>query len=404
MIIRIKERENDMKESKKGLLFVMFALFVVLALPTSSKAMSLVPSGNGTPTDNKATTVFTVDKTAVTVYTGKTSTVTVKFQVPKAATVTALTSNNNAKVQWTGWSLSNNKLVITGVSAGTTTITLKNTYNSQTRKITVTVKKPNPVTYRAAIVGQYDYKYNQDLPACKNDAAAMARTCQKSGYSSVKTKYNASASGIKSLISTTFANADSNDVSLFYYSGHGASNGALCTIESSGDNLLYISDLASWLKQVPGTVIVLFDSCFSGMSINKAADGTITTKFAKSVSNKDTKAFNSAVVNEFAKADAQVKAASKSGELATSKFKVITACSKSESSYCNQSFSYFTYAVVEGAGINYSSGAVGTAPADSDGNKTITINECYKFAKSVVEDYQTAQVYPTNCSTRIFKR
>lgn len=393
-----------MKESKKGLLLVMFALFAALILPTNAKAMSLVSADTATSSDSKAS-VFTVSKTAVTVNKGKTASVSVKLDIPKAATIVAKTSNKNISLKWSGWNMKNNTLVITGVSAGMSTITLTNTYTSQVRTIKVTVKAANPVTYRAAIIGQYDYTVNSDLPACKNDAQAMARTCRKSGYSSVTIKYNMSRNGIKNTISTAFAGADSNDVSLFFYTGHGASNGAICSVESSYDDLVYISDLATWLKKVPGTVIVLFDSCYSGMSINKSANGKVTTSFPKSVSNKDVTAFNTAVVNAFTKADAQVQATSKSGELCSSKFKVITACNKNEYSYCSNDCSYFTYCVVEGAGINYETGvASSSALADTDGNKIITVNECWKFAKDQTSSFQSAQVYPNNCSTRIFKR
>lgn len=391
-----------MKKMKKGLCMLLLTLFAVLTLPSNTKAMSLVSEDSKAVTDSKAS-VITASKTAVTITKGKTATITVSFQPGQPAMLSAKASNSRVSMAWSGWSLKQNKLVIKGVSAGTSTITLKNTYNSQTCTIKVTVK--DPVIYRAAIIGQYDYKTNNDLPACKNDALAMTRTCKRAGYSTVNTVYNASAQGIKNAITTAFKGADSNDVSLFYYSGHGASNGALCSIESYGDSLLYISQLASWLKQVPGTVIVLFDSCFSGMSINKSANGTITTSFDDSVTKKDIDNFNSSVVSAFSKADTEVKAATKSGELCSSKFKVITACSKSEYSWCSSQYSYFTYCVVEGAGINYSTGANnGSIYADTDGNKIITVNECWQFAKYQTSSFQSAQVYPSNCSTRMFKR
>ena len=197
-----------MKTMKKGILMIMLALFAVIAVPANTNAQSLLSVDPINATDSKGTT-FTVSKSSVTVTKGKSTTVTVSLIVPKAAMLTAKASNKNVTMKWTGWNLKNNKLVITGASAGMSTITLKNSYNQNVRTIKVTVKKPsNPVTYRAAIVGQYDYHgYANDLSACQYDALAMSRTCKKTGYSSVKVKYNVSKNGMKNLISSAFAGA-----------------------------------------------------------------------------------------------------------------------------------------------------------------------------------------------------
>lgn len=401
-----KRRENDMNKTKKGLLLVMFALFAVLTLPMSTKAMT-VEAADVKESSVAKSNILTTSTNAVTVKKGKCAVVTVCFKPTNFSTLRATASNSNVSLKWGGWSAKNNKLIITGLKAGTTTIKLTSTYNAEYRIIKVTVKAPNPVTYRAAVVGQYDYLVNSDLPACKNDAIGMAYACKKTGYSVVNTKFNASGNDIRNLISTTFAKADSNDVSLFFYSGHGASDGSLCTIEPSYgyDMTLSQSYIASWLSQIPGTVIVLYDSCYSGMSINKDANGKITTTYQKTVTKKDTEKFNAAVINTFAKANAKVQAASKSGELCSSKFRVITACNKNEYSWCNQSYSYFSYYVVKAAGVDYYNGtAYSSSPADSDGNKVVTINECYNYVKGMTASSQSAQVYPTGSTTRIFKK
>lgn len=395
-----------MKTMKKGILMIMLALFAVIAVPANTNAQSLLSVDPINATDSKGTT-FTVSKSSVTVTKGKSTTVTVSLIVPKAAMLTAKASNKNVTMKWTGWNLKNNKLVITGASAGMSTITLKNSYNQNVRTIKVTVKNPsNPVTYRAAIVGQYDYHgYANDLSACQYDALAMSRTCKKTGYSSVKVKYNVSKNGMKNLISSAFAGADSNDVSLFFYSGHGASSGALCTIESGSIGFVETSMLATWLKKVPGTVIVMLDSCYSGMAINKTPDGKITVTQSKSVSDKEISNYNNAIINTFKKADAQSTTA-KSGELATGKFRVITASSKYQTSGCYSTFSLFSYCIVHGAGFDFQTGArQSSAPADTNKNGIITVNEAWDYARMNTVDYgQDAKVYPANCSTKVFKR
>ncbi|MGN0437837.1 MAG: caspase domain-containing protein [Lachnospiraceae bacterium] len=394
-----------MNKTKKGLLLAMFALFAVLTLPMSTKAMT-VETAEVKSTSVAKSNILTTSTNAVTVKKGKTAVVTVCFKPTNFSTLRATASNSNVSLKWGGWSAKNNKLIITGLKAGTTTIKLTSTYNAEYRIIKVTVKAPNPVVYRAAVIGQYDYNYNNDLPACKNDAIGIAYACKKSGYSVVKAKFNTSAAGMKDFIASTFSGADSNDVSLFFYSGHGASDGSLCTVESYYDDTISMSYISSWLSQVPGTVIVLLDSCHSGSCINKSADGKITFSQKKAVTKSDLNAFNNSVVNAFAKADAKAKAASsKTGELCTSKFRVITACSKYEYSWCNSSYSYFSYYTTLSAGVDYFTGAAASSsPADSDGNGVVTINECYNYVRANTAEDQSAQVYPTNCTTRIFKR
>lgn len=398
-----------MRESKKGLLLVMLALFAALTLPMNTKAMTIDSTAPAKSTITKAN-VFSVSRSSVSVVKGKRTTVAISFAAPKAATVSAKASNKNISLRWaTGWKANTNTLIITGVSTGVSTITIRNSYNTVVRKVKVNVvAATNPVKYRALVIGQADYVSANPLPACKCDAQAMGRACKKTGYSTVKVKYNASAANIKNLISVAYAGADRNDVSLFFYSGHGASGtGALCTIEPNGSTgFVPFSTLATWLKKVPGTVIVMLDSCYSGVCINKTADGKISVTQDKSITAKDVNNINTLAINEFKKADAQVKATEKNGELCTSKFRVITACTKNQTSVCYSDFSVFSYCIVEGAGVNYETGALrSTIPADLNKNRIVTVNEAWNCVKvNTTNLTQDTQVYPTNSSTRVFKR
>ena len=247
----------------------------------------------------------------------------------------------------------------------------------------------NKTVYRAVLIGEANYyPYASNLSACRYDANAMAAMLKKTGYSTVSTKIDASKSTIQGAISSTFRSADSNDVSLFYYSGHGSSDGSLYSVKGEK---ISTATLTNWLKSVPGNVIVILDSCFSGAVINKSADGSVTMK--------DVQNFNSSVVNAFANADTSVK----SGEMCTNKFKVLTACRMTQTSGCYSTYSLFTEKLISGAGFNYSGTRLSTAPADSNSDKKLSLEECWSYTYWNIYG-QDAQRYPTGSSFKLFQR
>ena len=262
----------------------------------------------------------------------------------------------------------------------------------------------NKINYRALLVGQKYanfYDPNSRLPACEKDAYRM-----KSMLASVKgakgrnwyvtTKIDLTYSGLQSAIKTAFANADDNDVNLFYYSGHGTSSGSLCTVNGSYIDTMSTYTLASLLKNVKGKVIVMLDCCYSGAAIGKDMGSTAS----------DPDSFNDAVVKAFAAengviTDYTTDATAKSGELATSKFLVLTASNKNQMSWCNNDYGYFTYYVALG-----SKGA-----ADTDKNKKVSLNELYNYVYRNAKGpyysggeyyYQYTQVYPTGSYYTLF--
>ncbi|MDO5344179.1 MAG: caspase family protein [Lachnospiraceae bacterium] len=291
----------------------------------------------------------------------------------------------------TGWQTLNGQkyYFYSNGRAATGTLTLNGvryTFNERGRVLSST--STNPVTRRAVVIGQTNYyPYASNLTACKYDAQAMASMLKKTGYSSVSTYYDAKASTMQSAISK-FSSADSNDVSLFYYSGHGSSNGSLCSVDGY---TISTSTLAGWLKKVPGTVIVILDSCFSGAVINKSADGTVTVKSAKE--------FNDNVISAFAKENTITKA----GEMCTSKFQVLTACTKNQYSYAASSYSLFTNLLVKGVGFNYSGTKLSSAPADSNSDSKLSLYECWRYTYLGTND-QDAQYYPTSSTFTLFTR
>ena len=201
-------------------------------------------------------------------------------------------------------------------------------------------------------------------------------------------------------IESTFFGATSESVSVFYYSGHGSSSGAICPIAGSD---ITFAELANKLSYIPGRVIVILDSCFSGDAINKNGDDQAVDQMMQ--------AYNQAAIDAFS--GYRLASNEKSGELATSKFVVITASSKTETShdyYYDDSGlrqGQFTAALIRGMGCSYPNGIYsGHMPADANGDNCITLQEIYEYAHDTAlywSNTQHAQYYG-NLNEVLFSR
>jgi len=252
----------------------------------------------------------------------------------------------------------------------------------------ITGSAANAVTYRALLIGNTYPDTANELPGPDNDIAAMRNMLNMYDGSDYQvTSYqNLSATGIKTAISSALGDADSNDVSLFYYSGHGASDGSLCGIGSGYYGITYVTvnDLRNALDQIPGTKIVLLDSCYSGAHINKST--------GKPETESSPASFTSAVINAFGSAPKARNAVISTepalsekprANLATAGYVVMTACSQyqTSSSLGNSNgfwFGAFTYGVCLGSGYVMTTGSTnGTVWADANDDGAITLGECY---------------------------
>ena len=283
--------------------------------------------------------------------------------------------------------------------------------------------------YRALLIGEYRFppSVEQDGVAArmKGDVLQMKKLLSsarggKGGKYSVTYRYNRTNAQIHSLINSTFKGAKSTDVSLFFISTHGVVGepktspfaGALLTVNSQGKNLDYLQlgTLASWLKDVPGKVIVIISSCSSGSAIVK--DGQI-----KLVGNGpgDPAAFDNAVIKTFARADEHINdgTVGNGGPFRKNKFYVLTASKHDETSWgweryddsASGSYNFMTYYMREGVS--------GKKPADSNKNKKITLAElrsyvskkCAKACRTTrgVTSIQHVQAYPANSGFVVFR-
>ena len=291
-------------------------------------------------------------------------------------------------------------------------------------------------TYRALLIGNTYTGESNELPGCENDVDGMRTMLGRMTATpySVTVKKNIRAEEILSSISSTFGNASYNDVSLFYYSGHGANSVGAdgnptsyhAALVGTFQTYVSIARLKTELDKIPGKKVIIIDACHSGQFI--ARDGTVT--------QVSSSAFNSQVVNLFANDDqlsgdvsrtAVVLAADgsellseeapefidRAGEtnFAKSGYYVITACRSEEKSVStgydsngdgkiDRYFGLFTYGLCYGNGWNLArNAAISSLNADLNKDSKVTLYEAYVYAKVMAQSHnpnQTAQIWPEN--------
>ena len=291
-------------------------------------------------------------------------------------------------------------------------------------------------TYRALLIGNTYTGESNELPGCDNDVDGMRTMLGRMTATpySVTVKKNIRAEEILSSISSTFGNASYNDVSLFYYSGHGANSVGAdgnptsyhAALVGTFQTYVSIARLKTELDKIPGKKVIIIDACHSGQFI--ARDGTMT--------QVSSSAFNSQVVNLFANDEqlsgdvsrtAVVLAADGSELLseeapafidragdtnfAKSGYYVITACRSEEKSVStgydsngdgkiDRYFGLFTYGLCYGNGWNLArNSAISSLNADLNKDSKVTLYEAYVYAKVMAQSHnpnQTAQIWPEN--------
>lgn len=291
-------------------------------------------------------------------------------------------------------------------------------------------------TYRALLIGNTYTGESNELPGCENDVDGMRTMLGRMTATpySVTVKKNIRAEEILSSISSTFGNASYNDVSLFYYSGHGANSVGAdgnptsyhAALVGTFQTYVSIARLKTELDKIPGKKVIIIDACHSGQFI--ARDGAVTQVSSST--------FNSQVVNLFANDEqlsgdvsrtAVVLAADGSELLseeapafidraddtnfAKSGYYVITACRSEEKSVStgydsngdgkiDRYFGLFTYGLCYGNGWNLArNAAISSLNADLNKDSKVTLYEAYVYAKVMAQSHnpnQTAQIWPEN--------
>lgn len=244
-------------------------------------------------------------------------------------------------------------------------------------------------TCRALVIGETYETAPENitrLDGCKNDAKCMVKMLQ----SLAGTPYTVSgyldldAAEILDAISEAFAGATEDDVSLFYYSGHGVTgSGALLGNDGVG---VSPETLRKKLDQVPGTKIILLDSCFSGYLIGRGSDEAANAK---------------AALEHFL----SVFSWSSRGD--GSEYYVLTASSLYETSigYVGAT-SLFTGNLLEGMGYDPEDASrTGSCPADANQDGMFTLDELFVYCRTEIRSTKLGQTvcpWPYNCSQVLF--
>lgn len=256
-------------------------------------------------------------------------------------------------------------------------------------------------SYQALIIGQGYYTSTlQSLPGSLQDSQGMKYMLSRLKPEFQVTRYTEQTrAGILSAIRRTFAYTTDNDVSIFYFSGHGGLGGTI--IGTDGANISP-GQLRMELDQVRGTKVIIVDACYSGALIGKSegSEGSVSD-------------FTRAFIQAFS-------AAGKN--LASSEYMVITSARGYEVSYEADISSYdnttvgrvgiFSHFLEEGCGWD----SVKQAPipvfgADVNGDRQLTFWEVYDYVRRAVLAYaqelelpadQNAQCYSANPHEALF--
>jgi len=257
---------------------------------------------------------------------------------------------------------------------------------------------------RALLVGVGDYmNIDNDLLAPPYDVDMMRDTLEHSGVEPTLIDelkdQQATKSAILSGIASAFNGADSDDISYFYFSGHGALDtdvSYLCPtdLDNNVSSAISVNELESVLSAIQGTKVIFIDSCHSGGFIGKEINLKDTTDFAKS--------FNDNIINTFMAKDSAER------DLAKLQYQVLTSCYSWQE--CleiypqdEDPFGLFSRVLCDGCGYDYYSHPYN---ADSNENCEVTLSEAFLYTDWVIYNLdftQDTQVYPVGSNFVIIK-
>ena len=295
--------------------------------------------------------------------------------------------------------------VVRGLQSGETVLTVSNARGTASASIPVIVS-PAVRKYRALLVSEENYPFEENSVrngsrASMQAIASMLETAEFEDASFVaRSCVDLSKAELIAEIRATFRNATPQDVSLIYITCHGSYEGGMSFLELSDGSSISARDLERELRAIPGTVVVLIDSCGSGGAIGAASE---YEDFARGV----TGAFSGAAIRG-------------------SKYKVLASAGLDQDSYriafnaeagAGTMATAFARALCDGAGWDIDRNDRGTMGADADYDGSITLNELYQYMHSRVNWYleiassltgqtyrQSVQVWPEGDPFVIFRR
>ena len=331
-----------------------------------------------------------------------------RLQTGERAALEASVSPAGATEKGLLWSSGNEKVarvsakgVVTAVARGTTMVLCESVDGGVKAACRVVVT--GPVHYRALLVGETGYLSTLNGP--DNDLKAMGRMLAGTGMDfAITTQRDVVSEELPDLLALAFDGATEDDVSLFYYSGHGVTgadeyySGALQLVDYS---YVTTADLAELLSAIPGRVIVILDSCGSGAAISDEPIDSL-----EGANEFDPQRFNTGVVSALRAKSA--KLIPRSGELRREKFLVLTGSAYEEQSQTTTREGLWggllTKGIVKGAGFGYASGDwSGSLPADANGDGEVSLGECADYCQNYVEDRQHVLSWPVGSAEPLWR-
>lgn len=241
--------------------------------------------------------------------------------------------------------------------------------------------EPNYPAYRALLVGVGDYLFwgsniDLDSPAPNTERLEEIFSQCKFGEEEIEftiieklVDHNATKENILNGILEVFGEADDNDVSYFYYMGHGGVNSGIPVITPTETKFtlaseITVHELENALSSISGTKVVFIESCHSGNFINKSENN-----------------FNDMVINIFSQ---------KSIDLINQEsYQVLTSCRGDQVCWEYGDKSYFFMGFYQGCqDLN----------ADTNEDEIVDLLEAYKYIQIWVSEHtskcQKVQMYP----------
>jgi len=262
-------------------------------------------------------------------------------------------------------------------------------------------------------VGNYIWGSDNDLSSPPYDVDRMCYILSKCSFGSSNTLFSniwylkdwqATKSNILQNISSCFLGADNNDISYFYFSGHGMllkNTSYLCPADMTFfvNTAISVNELENALSAIPGIKVVFIDACHSGGFIGKKYQEIKKLQ-------EELYSFNNELIKVFHQAPSK-------GLLTTNQYQVLTSCHYYQQ--CMEispiipetfdPFAVFSMALCEGCGYS------GSYPADTNLDTRVSLQEAYLYIKNWVAELdaqipninitQDVQVYPDNSTFTI---
>ncbi len=301
---------------------------------------------------------------------------------------------------------------VTAKGSGTAKITATTKKGGKKASCTITVSKSFAGTnVHFYGIGNSNYISASKLPGCKQDVDDMAAVYASATFASKPVypvvRYDQTGAQMVSMLESMATNPSitENDITVLYYSGHGlkdadpAYHGALIGIDarSYGSDSAYVTVgiVQRILDRVPGHVVVILDSCYSGQFIKTKGSGQSLRAAAAASNNAWISALSGSKATNFNAKSMPEDSPYKN------KYRLLTASSNAQESTMltekmGASYGLFTWKLTS---------KLQNMSADSNNDRIVSLKELYNSVNKSVASFRTAwnRAYPKNKIEQVTK-